>query len=313
MTRRVRQSLRAQTRDQTTFFMTQPKCCQLYSDFARSNNHNHHHHHTTDTTPKTPLTHMDTTHTHTSTYNGHRERERERKRPRQSWSTSSIQPEFLKYTYIYIYISVIRYNRNPENIMVIILSAMVGEEFADGYAPNPDDMLIHPFASVLADGVFLVLVFHARGWRRGRERCFAQSNVAGSISRSRFAGDTTLRLRRQRVVGQRMGEVVESFERRAVSSPSRNSTAEAWVGVVLDGQRQHTRISSRRLWKGWWNALGLGASPPCQRTTSGGCDWSRHVLRSAAARDVVRFKLLRVSINWYRQRTHKLQMMKLAF
>ena len=82
----------------------------------------------------------------------------------------------------------------------------VGEEFAGGQALNPDDMLI-PLPRCLPME-FSWSLFFARGGRWGGS---AQSVAAprprtphGTQSRSRCAGDTTLRLRRQWECSARM-------------------------------------------------------------------------------------------------------------
>ena len=90
----------------------------------------------------------------------------------------------------------------------------------------------------------------------------------GTQPRSELA----VRLRRQRgsvigsnegVVTQRMGEVVESVERRRLKVPRART-------------ERRSAAAHARSWP--WRVAA------CQRTTSGDCDWSRHVLRSRATR-----------------------------
>ena len=158
----------------------------------------------------------------------------------------------------------------------------------------------HPHASLPADGVFLVPVFRARGRRGGRQRCVAQSIAAatprtyrGARSRTGCGRDTTLHLRRQRgsvsmeeVVAQRLEEVVEPFERRGLKVHERElrSGGVEALGVVLDGQRQHTRLSRCRFWKVRGTLLALTQRRHVSARQVVAFDRSRLVLRIGARR-----------------------------
>ena len=132
--------------------------------------------------------------------------------------------------------------------MSAVRVADVGEEFADEKTLNPDDKLVPlPRCLPMSDILSRVLLLRDRG-------------RSMTLSLDRHSQETRLHVyidnvgvidSNTEVVARRMEEINESFERRSleVHEQELHSRDVLTLDVVLDGQRQYTRISSRRIWK----------------------------------------------------------------